>query len=352
MSSEVYFLDLDFISFSPLYKYYRKFIQSSGLIDRLSNGDIVAIKLHMGEYGNTRYVRPQYIRVLVDMLLEHGCRPFLTDTTTLYRGSRYDALSYLETAYFNGFVYSVVNAPIIIADGLKGKDEIIVNIDGEELREIPVAKLFKEIDFLVVVSHFKGHEMSGFGGAIKNLGMGCTSKRGKLIQHAISKPYVDQNRCIACWTCMNVCQYNAIIREEKARIDKNKCVGCGTCYIHCPAGAIEIEWYTGERFLKRIVEAAFAVTKVVPREKMFFINFLTEITSVCDCMANPGIPKTRDIGILASNDPVAIDKASYDMVLKKGIRLNADGRVDALLQIRYAERMGLGTSQYKIIRVE
>ena len=352
MGSKVYYLDLGRISLSPTYAYFRKLLENAGLPNLVNKGDFVAIKLHMGEFGNIRYIRPQFVSIIVDMLVEYGCKPFLTNTTTLYRGSRYDAVGHLRTAFFNGFVFSVVNAPVIIADGLRGRDEISVRIDGEELDEVPIASLFKDVDFLLVLTHFKGHEMSGFGGAIKNLGMGCSSKRGKILQHTVSKPRINYEKCISCWTCLMACKYGAIQRNKKPKIDYDRCVGCGNCIVYCPVGAIDVEWFTGDRFLKRIAEAAYAVTKVVPKEKMFFINFLMDMTRVCDCMPMSGVPMLTDIGILASSDPVAIDMASYDLVIQMSSNKVFGGHVDPLIQLYHAEKLGLGSTKYEIIKVE
>jgi len=204
---------------------------------------LVAIKLHFGEKGNTAYIRPTFVRQIVDRVRALGALPFLTDANTLYVGARADSVSHLHTAIENGFSFSVVNAPLIIADGLRGASYAAVKIQQELVKTAYIGKEIVEADGLISLAHFKGHELSGFGGTLKNLGMGCASRRGKMVQHADVSPKVTRKKCVGCGDCVEHCAQFAIsLREQKAVIDAKKCIGCGECLLICSNKAIDVRW--------------------------------------------------------------------------------------------------------------
>ncbi|MFC1883342.1 DUF362 domain-containing protein [Thermodesulfobacteriota bacterium] len=331
-------------------------------------GNLVAVKLHFGEKGNSAFIRPVFIRQIVDNLKSMGAHPFLTDTNTLYAGTRGNSVSHLVTAIENGFAISVVGAPIIIADGMRGASSSMIKIKGEILSEAYIGKEIVESDFLLGVAHFKGHELTGFGGAIKNIGMGCASRKGKLIQHSGLSPKVTRKKCIGCGDCINHCEQQAItLSEKKASIIPEKCIGCGECILICQNKAINVRWNSDiPTFSKKMVEYTAAVLKG-KQGKSLFLNFLTDISPACDCYGHNDIPIVGDIGILLSIDPVAIDQASVDLVnlqratensvLERSREPGQDKfsglypKVNWPFQLEYAEQLGLGIRKYDLISI-
>ncbi len=368
MKSKVYFTNLRTTPKENLFAKIEKLISAAGIEAAVGKKDLVAVKMHFGELGNTAFIRPVFIRKIVSEIKKIGGKPFLTDANTLYAGSRSDAPQHINTAIQNGFAYSVVEAPIIIADGARGKSEIPVLINQKNFKEVYIGSEIVEADSIVSVAHFKGHELSGFGGTIKNLGMGCASRKGKLAQHSTVSPKVTRKKCIGCGDCMKRCPGEAIsLKEEKAVIDDEKCIGCGECIIICPNSAIQIRWnQTIPVFLESIVEYTMGVLKG-KKDHSLFINFITDISPACDCMPNNDAPIVRDIGIVASKDPVAIDQASVDLVnnehalpgscLKENKGPGEDKfkgiypYVDWPIQLDYAEKIGLGTRNYELVTV-
>ena len=329
---------------------------------------LVAIKVHFGEKGNTAYIRPPFVRQIVDRVRALGALPFLTDANTLYVGTRADSVSHLRTATENGFSFSVVNAPLIIADGLRGASYAAVKIQQDLIKTAYVGKEIAEADGLISLAHFKGHELSGFGGTIKNLGMGCASRRGKLVQHADVSPKITRRKCVGCGDCVEHCAQSAIaLREQKAVIDAKKCIGCGECLLICSNKAIDVRWNADmELFQKKLVEYALAVLKD-KKGKVAFLNFLTQISPACDCYGHSDAPIVHDLGIMASVDPVAIDQASVDLVNRQkaleGTCLAANKnfgedkfrglypKVDWTIQLEYAEKIGLGSREYELVTI-
>lgn len=334
----------------------------------IKKDDLVAIKLHFGEHGNTAYLRPLFLRTIVNRIKKINGKPFLTDTNTLYSGSRSDAVNHLNTAIQNGFGYSSVGCPLIIAGGLKGQSGVKVSISGDVLKEVLIAREIVEADCLVAVSHFKAHELSGFGGALKNVGMGCATREGKLIQHSTVAPVVNNAACKGCKMCLNYCSVQAIsVHAKKAIIAEDVCIGCGECIVVCPHKAIEIQWNESpDIFQKKMVEYAAGALKEKKR-KSIFMNFLVQISPACDCYPNSDAPIVRDIGIVASTDPVAIDAASCDLVnneesipntaIKKILNKGEDKwhalypTIDWSYQLEHAEKMGLGTRLYTLVKI-
>ena len=377
MKCPVYFSDLKVESGKTLLDKVDILLDRADLGGKIREKDLVAIKLHFGEKGNTAYVRPIFLRRVVDRVRQYKGKPFLTDTNTLYTGSRSEAVSHLITAFENGFTESVVNAPIVIADGLRGNSAVKVRIDKPIFKTVSIAREICMTDALVVVTHFKGHELSGFGGALKNLGMGCSSREGKLTQHSNISPRVKGKACKGCETCLTWCAQEAIsmlplksgveTKQGVASIDPKKCVGCGECILSCPSGAIQIQWNESiPIFQKKMVEhACGAVQK--KKGKVLYVNFLTQISPACDCYGYSDTPIVNDIGILSSEDPVAIDQTSVDLVNKeegnRSSKLSKNWEpegdkfraiypeVDWNIQLAYAEEIGMGTRNYELIKV-
>lgn len=363
MPAKVYFLPFKGRSSRSLLEGVGKLLDLLGLKGRVEKGELWALKVHFGEEGNHTYLRPDFVRPVVDYVRGLGAFPFLTDTTTLYKGNRSDAVRHLETASRHGFG---LLAPVIIADGLKGDDVVKVPVEGKIYKEVEVAKAIYDAHGLLVLSHFKGHDLSGFGGALKNLGMGCTGKRGKMSQHAEMAPRIIQKKCRGCGLCKRECSVSAIgILDQRAWIDVESCMGCGQCVAMCPEKAIEVNWKRdpGE-FQRKMVEHAMGVLKG-KKGRAFFLNFLLYITPFCDCWSKSDQPVVQDIGVLASEDPVAIDQASVDLVnSSQGLGILKDlgpgsdkfraihRGVDWSVQLTYAEELGLGSRAYELREVQ
>jgi len=326
--------------------------------------DTIAVKIHPGEEGNTSYVSADYVNRVIDALYPGMDRVFLTDTTVLYPGKRMSAPDYLRLTHEHGFGLPWT-PPFIIADGLHGEDEISVKMpDGFQTDEAHIASIISSSDALVVISHFKGHLLTGFGGALKNLGMGCASRAGKLYQHSSVKPLIKIDKCTACGICAAHCQVKAINIETYAIINPDICTGCGECLGRCPEGAIRVSWNQSMSiFMRRMVEYAWAAVSV--SKPVVYVNFLTSVVPDCDCMQDSAQPFVDDIGILASTDPVAVDMASLDLVTAAPSSENSPVKagsgvdkftayrpdVSGILQLSIAESIGLGCMEYELVRV-
>ncbi len=368
MGSKVYFIDFRATFKENFLKKFDRLIQESGLGNCISKRDLVAVKLHFGESGNTAFIRPVYIRQAVKTIKNAGGDPFLTDANTLYAGTRGDAPSHLITAITNGFDYSVADAPLIIADGLRGRTETAVEINGKHFKQVYIGSEIIQADALVSIAHFKGHELSGFGGAIKNIGMGCASRRGKLEQHSGVSPKVKGKKCIGCEACADYCIQQAIeMIDEKAFINPERCIGCGECILICENQAIQVQWNQSiPVFLESMVEYCAGVLKN-KSGRALHINFINHVSPACDCVPFNDAPIVRDIGVVASTDPVAIDQASVDLVNREPALPNTCmtehteagsdkfraiyPKVDWPLQLEYAEQLGLGSRDYELIKI-
>ncbi len=368
MKSTVYFMDFRATPKENLFGKLGRLLDAAGISDTFKKRDLVGIKLHFGELGNAAYIRPVFLRKIVEVVKSYGGKPFLTDANTLYAGTRSDAVSHFTTAVQNGFAYSVVDAPLIIADGLRGKTETAVTVNGKHFKKVYIGSEIVQADSLLSVAHFKGHELSGFGGAMKNLGMGCASRRGKLAQHSSVSPKVTRKKCVGCGECVDHCSQKAIsLKEEKAGIDEKKCIGCGECILICPNSAIEIQWNAAiPVFLEKMVEYTAGVLKD-KEGKLLNINFITDVSPACDCYGHNDAPIVRNIGILASKDPIAVDRASIDLVnaehalpgtcLTSNLNPGEDKfggiypKVDWRLQFDYAESLGIGKQEYELVRI-
>jgi uncharacterized protein len=339
---------------SPLDK-LSELIKRLKVTTEVSSKESCALKMHFGEPGNTSFVRPVFISQIVKNLKASDLNVFLTDTNTLYYGHRSDAISHINAAIGNGFAYAVTNAPIIIADGLTGKEYVNVEINKKHFTEVKIGSAIHNSDSMVVVSHFKGHELTGFGGAIKNASMGCSSRSGKQMMHSSIKPSIYHEQCSACSDCIEYCPKNAIeIKEIKAKsrafIDHDLCYGCGECVVTCKQKAIKINWKTDVNIMQEKM-AEFALGAIQNKKnKTYYINFLYDISPNCDCYGFNDTPIAQNIGIMASKDPVALDKACYDAVGEKVFQ-SIYPEIDSLVQLRYAEELGIGKQKYNLVEI-
>ncbi len=329
-------------------------LEESHVLDFIQAQAKVAVKMHFGEQGNTGFVKPEYLRKICDKISERKATAFIADTNTLYRGRRTNSVDHLALALEHGFSLQTTGAQIIVPQDSK-ENIAEIPINQKFIKTAKVAQVFMDADALVDVSHFKGHMMTGFGGALKNIGMGCAAREGKLQQHAGVAPVIYPQRCTGCGECEKACPVDAItIQKNKAIIDADKCIGCATCIAICPVLAIDVSWGVGtETIQEKMIEYAYAVLKN-KKGRVGFLNFLIKITKECDCLAKDDPRVAPDIGILASMDPVAIDQASFDLVnqasgrdIFKELHPQRDGRD----QLKYAHRLGLGNLDYELIEL-
>jgi len=370
MSSKVHFTDMRATQKLNLIDKVGKLFSEAGFKEMISPGDLVAVKLHFGEKGNTGFIRPQFIRKIVDEIKKAGGKPFLTDANTLYVGSRSNAVDHLRTAIENGFAYAVVDAPLVIADGLSGKDYIQVPVNLKHCMDVKIGSAVALADVLLAVTHFKGHEATGFGGAIKNVGMGCGSRAGKQVMHSDMLPRVKTEKCKACSRCNQWCPTGAIAVGElkMAVVDPQLCIGCGECTVTCPHGAISVNWRNNmkDALQEKMAEYASGVVQN-KKGKVGYITFLNNITPDCDCFSFSDAPVVKDIGILASRDMVAIDQACADLVnMERGLPgSKLEGKedvkdkfaaltpgIDWSRQLVYGEEIGLGSREYELVKLK
>ncbi|GAK61430.1 4Fe-4S ferredoxin, iron-sulfur binding domain protein [Candidatus Vecturithrix granuli] len=333
----------------------KKLYKASQAADIIQKEDMVAIKVHVGEQHNTTHVRSELIKEIVNKVKGKGGQPFLTETSTLYRGQRENAIKHLLHAYQHGFSIETLGAPFIMADGLAGNTEHEVQIDAELHERVNVAREILVADALIAVSHPTGHPGSGLGACIKNLGMGLASRMGKMRQHSAMKPEVKPDKCTFCRKCMRWCPEDAIIeRESKAFIVQEKCIGCGECIAVCRFGAVSFDFASESAFLqKSMAEHAYGVVKDKPG-KCFYFNVLIDMTKGCDCYSTKQEKCIPDIGILASCDPVAIDMATLDLTTRANGQSLAEisaPHLNALIQLQHAEKIGMGSMKYQLIEI-
>lgn len=372
MTSPVYFWNLRASLKAPYAERIRRLLTRTGFAGHVEGGELTAIKIHFGERGVTSHVQPLMLKPVVDFLAKAGARPFLTDASTLYVGQRGEAVSHAMQAALHGFDPLLLGAPVVIADGLKGASQTALPVrGGKHFSEAFIAADIAAADLLVSVNHAKGHELAGFGGALKNIGMGAASKQGKMQQHVSTGPLVVIDNCKGCGACVSMCAARALSLADasdggkKIRLDAARCVGCGACFLACRHGALEIDWKTDvAAFLERMMEYAAAI--LVGRAKpSLHISFVTNVTPDCDCMGFSDACICPDVGVLASLDPVAIDQASIDLInkaeplwpshLPKGLK-PGDDKLRALhphlppaFGLDYAESLGLGTRAYELV---
>lgn len=329
-----------------------RLIDNSNIFDFISANDIVAVKTHFGDVGTTKTLRSVFIRKIVEKLKERKARVFVTETTGLgLIRKRCTALGRLLIAEENGYTSQTVGAPIIIADGFLGFDFVEVEVDGKHLKKVYVAKAFDEIDAVVCATHFKLHMKAGMGGSIKNVGVGCVAKPSKFDLHCEDYPKINEN-CNKCGKCVEICPANAIV---DFKIDESKCLKCIGCVEVCEENAIDLHWFDGKEISERIVECAKGVYKVVGKENFAFLNFMVDVTPHCDCHPYSDTPIISDVGIFASKDIVAVDKACLDVLTKANLIQDCllyENKfwewTDPFAQIEYGEELGLGESEYRI----
>lgn len=371
--SKVYFTDFRTRVGVSLTEKLQRLIKKAGITDIDMDGKFVAIKMHFGELGNLSYLRPNYAKAVADVVKECGGKPFLTDCNTLYPGSRKNALEHLDCANINGFNTITTGCQIIIGDGLRGTDDITVPVrNGEYCKEAYIGRAVMDADIFISLTHFKGHESTGFGGAIKNIGMGCGSRAGKMQQHNSGKPIVHDDLCRGCRRCAKECGSDAITYENgKAVINQDICKGCGRCIGACAFDAIENQnWDANEILGRKMAEYSQAVCAGRPT---FHISLVRDISPNCDCHGENDAPILPDVGIFASFDPVALDQACVDACLHATPMPNSqlsdnladphwhhhhDNFLDSNPNVRWketlehAEKIGLGTREYELIQMK
>ena len=368
MASKVYFTDFCTGTSETLPQKLSRLILSAG-IDQIDFKDkYVAIKIHFGELGNMAHLRAGYARVLVNIIKDLGGKPFLTDCNTMYVGSRKNALDHLETAYLNGFTPYSTGCHILIADGLKGTDDVAVPVEGGEyVKFAKIGRAVMDADIVISLNHFKGHEEAGFGGAIKTLGMGCGSNEGKRDMHSAGRPLVDPEKCVGCGTCAKYCAHEGPQLDGKVmKINWVNCMGCGRCVDVCPVKAIYHD--SGDQAVRMLnYKMAEYAKAVVDGRPHFHISLVRDVSPYCDCHAENDLPIVPDVGMFASFDPVALDLACAEAVkaqtVNPGSKLDKANRPDLdnltgsfphtnwRSQITHAKKIGLGDDTYALVRI-
>lgn len=367
IKSKVYFTNMHATLNENLQQKLARLIKTAGIGEIDFNKKYTAIKMHFGEPGNLSFLRPNYAKTVADVVKSFGGKPFLTDCNTLYVGGRKDALDHLDSAYTNGFSPLSTGCHVIIADGVKGTDEVLVPVqNGEYVKEAKIGHAIMDADVFISLTHFKGHESTGIGGTLKNIGMGCGSRAGKMEMHSSGKPHVSKDECVGCGTCARNCAHSAIaIANRKASIDHGKCVGCGRCIGVCPMDAVQPASDESNDILNRkIAEYAWAVVNGRPS---FHISLVIDVSPYCDCHSENDIPIVPDVGMFASFDPVALDVACADAVnsqpviagsiLEKNGSMHHDHFTDVSpttdwrVAVDHAVKIGMGSSEYQLITI-
>ena len=367
MASKVYFTNFRATYRENVPMKLARLIKKAGMLKGIDfENKFTAIKIHFGEPGNLSYLRPNYAKVVVDLIKGQGGKVYLTDCNTLYVGRRKNALDHLEAAYENGYSPFSTGCHVIIADGLKGTDEVLVPINGQYVKEAKIGRAITDADIIISMNHFKGHEATGFGGALKNLGMGCGSRAGKMEMHSAGKPIVLKGQCIGCGACTRICAHSAItVTDKKASIDYSKCVGCGRCIGICPMDATAAPNDESNDILNcKIAEYAKAVIQDRPN---FHISLIVDVSPNCDCHSENDVPIVPNVGMFASFDPVALDMACADAVNRQpviagsildelpkytGDRFNDNHpETNWMSAVEHAQKIGIGTMEYELIEI-
>jgi len=365
----VHWIDLRTTPSQSILKRLEALLVAAGLPGLGLAGKYTALKIHFGEPGNMSYVRPPFVGVVSRLVREAGGKPFLTDANTLYSGKRHNAYDHLRAAFENGFSRDATGCDLVIADGLKGNDFVELPIRGGiHAATARIGAAVAEADAIVSINHFKGHELTGFGGAVKNLGMGCASRAGKKFLHEVSHPTIDAGTCTACGTCVENCAAGAVTigAAGKAVIDHEDCTGCCQCVAVCQYGAARASKGSESRICgERIAEYTQALLAGKPA---LHLSFVMNVSPNCDCWGNNDAPIVPDLGVFASLDPVALDQACVDAVNAaapiKGTALTDKGYAgsgekfghihpdsDWAATLDHAERLGLGTRKYRLSKV-
>jgi uncharacterized Fe-S center protein len=333
----------------------------NSLLDVVSKGDSVAVKLHMGELGNLTYIRPAYVRKVVELIKKVGGKPFVTDTTSLYTKKRFTGKGYLEAAAYNGFTKETVAAPIVIADknGYDGSEfPIDKKVDECGFESIKIASALLKADSIITITHVKGHELTGFGGSLKNIGMGFVTKEGKAAQHSANRPILDKSKCSGCGICIEECVFKALsMQNGKPKMDLEKCMSCSNCMFECPNKAWKWPDNSKEKLQSYLAHAVYGILNGL-KSKIGYLNFIQDVTPLCDCCTPSGKALIQDIGILTSLDPVAIDKASIDLIDKemsgpfwRKDKIGKLNKTSSLIHLKTAEKLGVGSLRYRLVEV-
>lgn len=354
MKPNVYFLSSEKFN-SNINVGLEKLFIKAGFQSCINTNDLTAIKIHFGEDGVETYLPSYMVQPVINSIKHCAGKPFLTDTCVLYKGKRDNAVDHLLLAEKHGYSIHKLGAPVLIGDGLVGNEDIEIEINGNIFKSVNIASIVFESNSIIVVSHVTGHMATGMGAAIKNIGMGFASRKGKLRQHSVMNPKISRKKCTGCGVCVDWCPENIItIEDGKAKIEYRKCIGCGECLAVCRFNAVKFDWkIQGEELQKRMAEHAFGVVKN-KSGKIGYINYLIKMTKDCDCMATKQNPLIPDIGILASKDPVAIDKATLDIIRDRAGKDIAElsyPEINVTVQIEHAEKIGMGSSDYNLIEL-
>lgn len=372
--SKVYFADFHTTVSENLQQKLTRLLKAAGMDQIDFNKKFTAIKIHFGEPGNLAFLRPNWAKTVADFIKERGGKPFLTDCNTLYVGGRKNALDHIDSAYLNGFSPFSTGCHVIIADGLKGTDEAYVPVaGGEYVKEAKIGRAVMDADVFISLTHFKGHELTGFGGALKNIGMGCGSRAGKMEQHSAGKPQVNTELCVGCGMCTRICAHSAItVTDKKASIDYAKCVGCGRCIGVCPQDAVCSASDESNDILNRKI--AEYTKAVVDGRPCFHISLVLDVSPCCDCHAENDVPIVPNVGMFASFDPIALDQACADAVNAMPVNPGSCTGGDAAhththahdpadhfhythpdthweIQLEHGEKLGLGTREYELVKI-
>lgn len=363
MPSKVFFTDFHTTLQENLQQKLSRLLLTAGMDTIDFENKYTAIKLHFGEPGNLAYLRPNYAATVAALVKQLGGKPFLTDCNTLYVGGRKNALDHLESAYQNGFNPYNTGCHILIADGLKGTDDVEVPVDGEYVQRAKIGRAVMDADVLISLTHFKCHEAAGIGGTMKNIGMGCGSRAGKMEMHSSGKPKVNAEKCVGCKACQKMCAHGApILNGKKMTIDLAKCVGCSRCIGVCPVDAISPIYDESNTVMNcKIAEYTKAVVQNRPT---FHISLVMDVSPCCDCYGVNDVPIIPDVGMFASFDPVALDQACADACAAMPRNADAAWQSDSpdlfaavspesdwRAQITHGEKIGLGTAQYELVKI-
>jgi len=329
-------------------------LAESRVLSVVEAGRKVVVKLHFGEEGTNSFVRPDHLRLICDEIANKGSVPFLSDANTLYRGKRLNSEDHLAVALAHGFTTEVVGVGIFIPDERKDENVCDVQIDQNLIKMAKVGRCYLDADAFIAVTHFKGHGLTSFGGTLKNIGMGCATRAGKLAQHCDAAPTFYEDKCVGCGECEKVCPVGAIhLEDDRSVLSKEKCIGCASCVGVCPNMALFIDFEVGDEIQQKMVEYAYAILRD-KKGRAGFLNFALRINKECDCWRYENQRIAPDVGIFASTDPVAIDKASLDLVndtCGKEIFKEFHPGKNPMQQLEYARRLGLGNLDYELIRL-
>ena len=348
MKSNVYYKKIDSTNnVNDIQRITKELLDSLIKKENITLEKKIPLKVHFGEQKNVTFIKPDNYSGIIDYLKNKNIDSCYIETSVLYGGQRYKKELHEKTAKKHGFT----QLPIIFADGEHGENFAEIDINKKHFKTFKIGKSFLDYNQLIVISHFKGHMLAGFGGAIKQLSMGYAAKGGKLAMHMGEKPHIISRKCKQCNLCKTRCNEDALEIGKKSKINHDKCVGCGACMAICPYKAITIISFknllkflgVGNPFIEKLVEGAYAAQK---DKNNIYINFAMNITPGCDCEPKKMKIIMDDFGIFISTDPVAIDKACYDIAKEKGKTFKG------FKAFEYAESIGLGSTQYELYELK